>query len=77
MCLGSSVTGRLELSGCAGMAAISEKQLNEAEKSFRRYEAMINSMTKEERTNPDLLALSSSRRHDLALIQRVARCFLA
>lgn len=49
-----------------GMAAISEKQLGEAEKKFRKYDAMIQSMTKEERENPDLLAVSSSRRRRIA-----------
>lgn len=50
----------------AGMSAISEKQLGEAEKKFKKYEAMIKSMTKEERQNPDLLATSSSRRRRIA-----------
>jgi hypothetical protein len=40
----------------AGMNQISEKQLNEAEKQFKQFEALINSMTPEERSNPDLLA---------------------
>lgn len=48
------------------MASISEKQLGEAEKKFRKYEAMIKSMTKEERENPDLLAVSTSRRRRIA-----------
>ena len=51
---------------CIGMSAISEKQLGEAEKKFVKYEAMIKSMTKEERQNPDLLATSSSRRRRIA-----------
>ena len=38
------------------MNAISEKQFGEAEKQFKQFEAMINSMTPEERSNPDLLA---------------------
>lgn len=38
------------------MNQISEKQLNEAEKQFKMFEALINSMTPEERSNPDLLA---------------------
>ena len=45
--------------GCAfiaGMNQISEKQMNEAEKQFKNFESMINSMTLEERSNPDLLA---------------------
>ena len=48
------------------MAKITEKQLGEAEKKFARYEAMIKSMTVEERENPDLLALSASRRRRIA-----------
>ena len=40
----------------AGMNQISEKQMNEAEKQFKTFESMINSMTLEERSNPDLLA---------------------
>lgn len=40
----------------AGMNQITEKQLNEAEKQFKQFEALINSMTPEERSNPDLLA---------------------
>ena len=40
----------------AGMNQISEKQLNDAEKQFKTFESMINSMTPNERTNPDLLA---------------------
>ena len=45
--------------GCAyatGMNQISEKQMNGAEKQFKNFESMINSMTLEERSNPDLLA---------------------
>ncbi len=38
------------------MNQISEKQLNEAEKQFKMFEALINSMTPTERSNPDLLA---------------------
>ena len=38
------------------MNQISEKQLNEAEKQFKMFESLINSMTSEERSNPDLLA---------------------
>lgn len=40
----------------AGMNQVSEKQLNDAEKQFKTFESMINSMTPQERTNPDLLA---------------------
>lgn len=38
------------------MNQISEKQLNEAEKQFKMFESLINSMTPVERSNPDLLA---------------------
>ena len=38
------------------MNQISEKQFGEAEKQFKQFEAMISSMTPQERTNPDLLA---------------------
>ena len=40
----------------AGMNQVSEKQMNEAEKQFKNFESMINSMTPQERSNPDLLA---------------------
>ncbi|EIE18517.1 signal recognition particle protein [Coccomyxa subellipsoidea C-169] len=49
-----------------GMNQITEKQLNEAEKQFKMFEALINSMTPEERTNPDLLAKTASRRRRIA-----------
>ena len=42
------------------MNQISEKQLNDAEKQFKTFESMINSMTPQERSNPDLLARVSS-----------------
>ncbi len=50
-----------------GMPKISDKQLQEAEGRLKQTEAMINSMTHEERRNPELLAASPSRR------QRIAR----
>lgn len=46
-----------------GMGAITEKQMATAEKQFKKFESMIQSMTKEERANPDLLATSPSRRY--------------
>ncbi|BDA48216.1 Signal recognition particle protein [Coccomyxa sp. Obi] len=49
-----------------GMNQISEKQLNEAEKQFKMFESLINSMTPEERSNPDLLAKTASRRRRIA-----------
>ncbi|MBD2180871.1 signal recognition particle protein [Planktothrix sp. FACHB-1355] len=45
-----------------GMPKISDKQLQEAEVKLKQTEAMINSMTAEERRNPELLASSPSRR---------------
>lgn len=50
-----------------GMPKISDKQLQEAEVKLKQTEAMISSMTVEERRNPELLASSPSRR------QRIAR----
>lgn len=49
-----------------GMSAISEKQLYEAEKRMKSFEAMISSMTKEERETPELLIRSPSRRRRVA-----------
>jgi len=49
-----------------GMSAISEKQLAMAEKQFKVYESMINSMTPKEREQPELLAKSPSRRRRVA-----------
>jgi len=46
---------------------IPEDKLQEAEKQLKRVEAMINSMTKAERQDPDLIARSPSRK------QRIAR----
>ncbi|MFE1746225.1 signal recognition particle protein [Coleofasciculus sp. H7-2] len=49
-----------------GMNKISDEQLRQGETQLKRAEAMINSMTKEERQNPDLLAKSPSRRRRIA-----------
>jgi len=50
-----------------GMAGkISDDQLQQGETQLRRVEAMINSMTKEERKNPELLSGSPSRRRRIA-----------
>ncbi len=38
------------------MSSITDKQLSQTEKQFKQFEAMICSMTPEERSNPDLLA---------------------
>jgi hypothetical protein len=48
------------------MSAVSEKQLGQAEKKFITFEAMIGKMTDEEKENPDLLAVSISRRRRIA-----------
>lgn len=45
-----------------GMGKLSDDQLRQGEAQLKRAEAMINSMTSEERKNPDLLASSPSRR---------------
>ncbi len=45
---------------------ISDSQLQEAEKQLKRVEAMINSMTKEERQDPELVARSPSRKQRIA-----------
>ncbi|MEM9118388.1 MAG: signal recognition particle protein [Cyanobacteria bacterium P01_F01_bin.56] len=45
---------------------ISDDQLQQGETQLRRVEAMINSMTKEERKNPELLSGSPSRRRRIA-----------
>ena len=49
-----------------GMNKLSDEQLKQGETQLKRCEAMINSMTRQERTNPDLLASSASRRRRIA-----------
>ncbi|HBE19021.1 MAG TPA: signal recognition particle protein [Cyanobacteria bacterium UBA11149] len=49
-----------------GMAKLSSDQLQKGETKLKQTEAMINSMTMEERKNPDLLASSPSRRRRIA-----------
>lgn len=49
-----------------GMNKISKEQLEQGELQLKRSEAMINSMTTEERKNPDVLASSPSRRRRIA-----------
>lgn len=49
-----------------GMNKLSSDQLQQGEAQLKRAEAMINSMTKEERQNPDLLSASPSRRRRIA-----------
>ncbi len=49
-----------------GMGKLSSDQLQQGETKLKQSEAMINSMTAEERRNPDLLASSPSRRRRVA-----------
>ena len=49
-----------------GMNKISNDQLEQGQTQLKRSETMINSMTPEERKNPDLLASSPSRRRRIA-----------
>lgn len=49
-----------------GMNKISGDQLQQGEAQLKKVEAMINSMTLEERRNPDLLSSSPSRRRRIA-----------
>jgi signal recognition particle subunit SRP54 len=49
-----------------GMGKISNDQLKQGEDQLKKAEAMIQSMTKEERGNPDLLASTPSRRRRIA-----------
>ena len=49
-----------------GMGKLSSDQLQQGETKLKQSEAIINSMTAEERRNPDLLASSPSRRRRVA-----------
>ena len=49
-----------------GMSKLSDGQLKQGEDQLKKAEAMIQSMTKEERGNPDLLASTPSRRRRIA-----------
>ncbi|ACK64661.1 signal recognition particle protein [Rippkaea orientalis PCC 8801] len=49
-----------------GLNKLSSTDIEKGEKELKRTEAMINSMTVEERKNPDLLAKSPSRRRRIA-----------
>ncbi|MBD2305304.1 signal recognition particle protein [Chroococcidiopsis sp. FACHB-1243] len=49
-----------------GMNKMSDDQLKQGETQLKRCEAMINSMTKQERKDPDLLSSSPSRRRRIA-----------
>lgn len=50
-----------------GMNKMSDDQLQQGETQLKRCEAMINSMTPEERKNPELLASSPSRRRRIGI----------
>ncbi len=50
-----------------GMNKIDDGMLKSGEEQLRKIEAMIGSMTSEERTKPELLAAQPSRRHRVAL----------
>ena len=50
----------------AGMNKISDQQMAAAEKQAKVWEAMINSMTPEEREQPELIASTPSRRRRIA-----------
>lgn len=49
-----------------GMGKLSDGQLKQGEDQLKKAEAMIQSMTKQERGNPDLLASTPSRRRRIA-----------
>jgi signal recognition particle subunit SRP54 len=49
-----------------GMGKLNSSDIEKGETELKRTEAMINSMTKQERANPDLLAQSPSRRRRIA-----------
>ncbi|MEA5623874.1 signal recognition particle protein [Nostoc sp. UHCC 0251] len=49
-----------------GMNKLSDDQLKQGETQLKKSEAMINSMTRQERHDPDLLASSPSRRRRIA-----------
>lgn len=49
-----------------GMNKLTDDQLKQGETQLKRCEAMINSMTRQERHDPDLLASSPSRRRRIA-----------
>jgi signal recognition particle subunit SRP54 len=59
-----SLGGLLKL--VPGMGKLSDDQLKQGEVQLKRTEAMINSMTDDERRNPDVLSSSPSRRRRIA-----------
>jgi signal recognition particle subunit SRP54 len=59
-----SLSGLLKL--MPGMGKLTDEQMQKGQDQLARTEAMINSMTLEERKNPDLVARSSSRKKRIA-----------
>ena len=52
-----------------GMNKISDDQLKQGETQLKRAESMIDSMTKKERQDPEILAQSPSRRRRILLVR--------
>lgn len=50
----------------SGMNKVTDDQMAQAEKQFKLWESMINSMTPKERETPELLAKTPSRRRRIA-----------
>ncbi len=61
-----SLGGIMKMLPMPGMGKLSDEQLQKGEDQLTHAEAMINSMTPEERRNPDLLARSMSRKRRVA-----------
>lgn len=51
---------------CSGMNKVTDDQMAQAEKQFKLWESMVNSMTPKERETPELLAKTPSRRRRIA-----------
>eukprot|EP01024_Parvocaulis_polyphysoides_P031586 TRINITY_DN28497_c0_g2_i2.p1 TRINITY_DN28497_c0_g2~~TRINITY_DN28497_c0_g2_i2.p1 ORF type:complete len:224 (+),score=36.40 TRINITY_DN28497_c0_g2_i2:657-1328(+) len=49
-----------------GMSGVSEKQLSETDRRFRKYSQIIDVMTDEEKSSPELIARSPSKRRRIA-----------
>jgi signal recognition particle subunit SRP54 len=61
-----SLGGIMKMLPMPGMGKLSDEQLQKGEDQLTHAEAMINSMTPEERRNPDLIARSMSRKRRVA-----------
>jgi len=59
-----SMSGMIKM--MPGMGKITNSQLDDVERKNKQYTSMISSMTKQERTNPDLLATTPTRRNRIA-----------